>query len=827
MEQKERYLDLPLEDVLGDRFGRYSKYIIQDRALPDARDGLKPVQRRILYAMHMDNNTADKPFRKSAKTVGNVIGNYHPHGDSSVYEAMIRQSQDWKMRHMLVEMHGNNGSVDGDPPAAMRYTEARLSKLAAEMLKNIEKNTVDFMPNFDDSIEEPVVLPGSYPNLLVNGSTGISSGYATDIPPHNLNEVIDAAVYQMDHPDCSVQDLMSFMKGPDFPTGGIIQGIEGLQNAYENGKGKIVLRGKADIETVRGGKERIVITEIPYDVNKANLVKKMDELRIDKKVDGIAEVRDDTDRTGMQIMIELKKDADAQGILHYLYKNTDLQITYHFNMVAIYNKTPKQLNLKQMIASYIEHQKDVFTRRSHYDLTKAKDRAHIVEGLIKAISVLDEVIQTIRSSENKKDAKERLKAQFQFSDQQAEAIVNLQLYRLTNTDVVSLEKEASELNQQIEALEAVLADENLLLKEIKKEVKHVKKTYGEVRRTAIEEEVEDLKINLEVVVPAEDVRVTVTEEGYVKRSSLRSYNASNGGLPGMKESDRLLFSGEMNTTDTLLLFTRKGNYLFTPVHVCPEIRWKDNGQHVGNLISMDPEDRIIQAVPVREFTSSDYITFATKNGMIKRTQLNDYYAQRYSKALQAVKLKSGDEVTGVEKTSGDDNIFLATRNGYGLWFDEEEVSVTGQRTTGVKAINLKEEDCVQSFVVFAKDEYPALFLVTQRGAYKKMPLKAFDKSSRANRGLIMLKELKKKPHKTAAVIKAHPGDRFMLYSSHGAEFEVQADQVRTNDRYTNGSFMYDSDEHGEVVDVRRIAADNHHDEKQTSSEQDSDHTTLF
>ncbi|UCZ51486.1 DNA topoisomerase IV subunit A [Bacillus shivajii] len=801
MQEKDRYLDLPLEDVIGDRFGRYSKYIIQDRALPDARDGLKPVQRRILYAMHMDRNTADKPFRKSAKTVGNVIGNYHPHGDTSVYDAMIRQSQDWKMRHMLVEMHGNNGSIDGDPPAAMRYTEARLSAISQEMLADIEKDTVDFMPNFDDSQEEPVVLPSRFPNLLVNGSTGISSGYATDIPPHNLEEVIDAAIHQMENPNCDIDSLMNYIKGPDFPTGGTIQGIEGLKKAYESGKGKIVLRGKAEIEDVRGGKQQIVITEIPFEINKANLVKKMDELRIDKKVDGIAEVRDDTDRTGLRVVIELKKDADAKGVLNYLYKNTDLQISYNFNMVAIFNKTPKLLGLKQMLHSYVEHQKEVVTRKTTYDLTKAKERAHIVEGLIKAISVLDEVIETIRASKDKKDAKERLQEKFAFTEPQSEAIVNLQLYRLTNTDVTTLEEEAEELKKQIAKLESILSSEKNLITEIKKDLRAIKKKYADDRRTNIEAEIEDLKINLEVVVPSEDVMVTVTKDGYVKRSSLRSYTASNGEPPGMKETDRLLKTLEINTTDTLLIFTKGGSYLFLPVHQLPEARWKDNGQHVANIVSMDQDDELIEIIPVKEFKDDQFITFATKNGMIKRSILSDYQAQRHSRALMAIKLKNDDEVINVMQTDGEQDLFFATNLGYGLWYAEEEVSVTGQRTAGVKAINLKKEDYVVSCQSFHPDTPPSLLLITQRAAYKKMKLNVFEKSSRAKRGLLMLKELKRQPHRVAHLFTVTNKDIVWIKSAKEEQDSIKVKDIRFNDRYTNGSFLYDVSEGGEIIDA--------------------------
>lgn len=639
MAEEANLMDLPLEEVIGDRFGRYSKYIIQERALPDVRDGLKPVQRRILYAMHEEGNTHDKAFRKSAKTVGTVIGNYHPHGDSSVYEALVRMSQKWKLRQELVEMHGNNGSVDGDPPAAMRYTEARLSGIASELLRDIGKDTVEFIENFDDTSYEPVVLPAKFPNLLVNGSTGISSGYATDIPPHNLGEVIDAVIYKIDHPNASLDKLMEKMPAPDFPTGGIIQGKEGIKKAYETGRGRVVVRGLAEIEELRGGRKQIVITEIPYEVNKANLVKRMDELRIDRKVEGINEIRDETDRTGLRIVVELRKDADSQGVLNYLYKNTDLQVNYNFNMIAISNRTPTLMSLPVLLDAYIDHQRDVIIRQSEYDLNKAQARAHIVEGLIYAISILDDVIATIRASQNKKDAKERLIAAYNFTEKQAEAIVMLQLYRLTNTDVTDLEEEASKLNETIERLQEILGNEEVLKKVIKDELRLVKKNHNDERRTRIEDEIEDLTINLEVLVPSEDIVVSLTRDGYIKRTSTRSFGASSIEDLQRKEGDELIQLMEVNTTDTLLVFTNKGNYLYIPIHELPDIKWKDMGQHVANIISIPSDEKVIKAIPVREFTETQYILSVTKNGMIKKTSLNLYKVQRYSRPINGMNLK--------------------------------------------------------------------------------------------------------------------------------------------------------------------------------------------
>lgn len=798
----ERLLDLPLEDVLGDRFGRYSKYIIQERALPDARDGLKPVQRRILYAMYVDGNTADKGFRKAAKTVGNVIGNFHPHGDSSVYEAMVRMSQDWKLRNVLIEMHGNNGSIDGDPPAAMRYTEARLSAIAAELLRDIDKETVEFVPNFDDTSEEPVVLPAMFPNLLVNGSTGISAGYATEIPPHHLGEVIDAVMMRIDRPTCTVDELMTVLHGPDFPTGGIIQGKDGIKKAYETGRGKIIIRGKATIESVKGGKQQIVITEIPYEVNKATLVKKIDELRFDRKLDGIADVRDETDRTGLRIVIELKKEADAEGILNYLYKNTDLQVPYNFNMVAIHKRRPKLLSLPELLDAYIEHQKEVVTNRSRYELKKAHNRQHIVEGLMKALSILDDVIATIRASKDKRDAKDQLIARYDFTEAQAEAIVTLQLYRLTNTDITALKQEAEELAKKIAELTAILASEKKLLSVIKTELKKLKKAYADERRTVIQEEIEEIKINLEVMVPVEDVIVTVTKEGYVKRTSIRSYTASNGQDFGMKESDRLLAQLETNTTDVLLLFTRKGNYIYCPVHELPDIRWKDVGQHISNLVPLDRDDDLVSAISVRDFEQPLDLLFITKQGMVKRTELKQYKVQRYGRPIVAINIKENDEVVNVYVTDGTNDLFIVTHQGYGLWFGEEEISTVGVRAAGVKGIQLKEEDFVVAASPIRHADSAVVVIATQRGAVKKMALHEFDKSSRAKRGLVMLRELKTNPHRiVAALVLENDSGHVIVRTEKGETEAVDIATWKRSDRYSNGTFIIDSEEAGEIKEM--------------------------
>lgn len=803
MAQAKQYVDLPLEEVIGDRFGRYSKYIIQDRALPDVRDGLKPVQRRILYAMHEDKNTFDKNFRKAAKTVGTVIGNYHPHGDTSVYDAMVRLSQDWKMRYELIEMHGNNGSIDGDPAAAMRYTEARLAKITTELMRDIEKNTVDLVPNFDDTHDEPTVFPAKIPNLLINGSTGISAGYATNIPPHNLAEVIDAVILKMDKPNATIDDLMQKIKGPDFPTGGIVQGLDGIRQAFETGKGRVVLRGKASIENLRGNREQIVITEIPFDVNKANLVRKMDELNADRKVEGIAEIRDETDRSGLRIVIELKRDADSQGILNFLYKNTDLQVLYHYNMVAIEDRTPKLLSLIQILDAYIDHQKEVVTRQTTYDLHKAKTRAHIVDGLIKAISILDELIQTIRASKNKADAKANIISAYQFSDEQAEAILALQLYRLTNTDITQLTEEKQELQQQIEKYETILASPKQLLQTIKKDLRQIKKTYANDRLTEIEAEIEEIKINIEVTVPTETCIVSVTKEGYIKRTSLRSYGASNKEDLMMKSTDHLICLTEVDTTDKVLLFTNLGKFVCIPVHELAEIRWKDMGNHLSNITTFEANEHIVECIPVREFTDKKYIMFITKDGMVKKTEQAMYQSPRYSRSLIALNLRDGDELINVFETNGQQDVFLASYLGYGLWFNETDVSPVGQRALGVIGMQLKEDDHVVNGVLFNETDQPNLIIATQRGACKRMKLTEFERTTRARRGTLMLRELKAKPHRIIGFFALRKEEQLIFKTVKDEIIVTTPYELPVSDRQSNGSFVIDIDAVGDITSIKK------------------------
>ena len=804
--------NMSLEDIMGDRFGRYSKYIIQERALPDIRDGLKPVQRRILYSMNKDGNTFDKGFRKSAKSVGNVMGNFHPHGDSSIYDAMVRMSQDWKNRATLIEMHGNNGSMDGDPPAALRYTEARLSEIAGYLLNDIEKKTVPFAWNFDDTEKEPTVLPAAFPNLLVNGATGISAGYATDIPPHNLAEVIDAVVYLIDHPNANLDKLMTFLPGPDFPTGAIIQGEDGIRKAYETGKGRVVVRSRTAVEDLKGGKKQIVVTEIPYEVNKAVLVKKIDDVRVNNKVPGIAEVRDESDRDGLRIAIELKKDADKQTILNYLLKYTDLQVNYNFNMVAIDHYTPRQVGLIQMLTSYIAHRKDIIVARSKFDKAKAEKRLHIVEGLIRVISILDEVIALIRASENKADAKENLKVSYDFSEEQAEAIVTLQLYRLTNTDIVTLQEEEADLRQQITVLEAIIADERTMYNVMKRELREVKKKFATPRLTELQAQAETIEIDVTSLIVEEDTYVSVTKGGYIKRTSPRSYNASTVEEVGKRDDDELIFVAPAKTTQQLLIFTNLGNVIYRPVHELTDIRWKDIGEHLSQTITnFAANEVVLHAEIVDDFGTQTYFA-ATKMGQIKRFERKELTPWRTykSKAIKFAKLKSEEDQVIAISPIALDNVMLLTQNGYALRFNIEEVPVVGPKAAGVKAINLKDDDVVVSVFIANTD---SVFILTQRGSVKRMETDVIPLTNRANRGLLVLRELKTKPHRillagpvydeqqdesldlfTTAPEENldHASQTLEVHSNNGTVYQVILADLSLSERTSNGAFISDT-----------------------------------
>ncbi len=809
MATKERIREMPLEQVMGERFGRYSKYIIQERALPDIRDGLKPVQRRILYAMYRDGNTYDKPFKKAAKAVGNIMGNFHPHGDSSIYGALVHLSQDWKMRETLIEMHGNNGSMDGDGPAAMRYTESRLSKISNMLLQDIDKDTVNMVLNFDDTEYEPTVLPVRFPNLLVNGSTGISAGYATEIPPHNLTEVIDATIYLLKHPDATLDDLMKFVKGPDFPTGAIVMGQKGLKEAYETGRGRVQVRAKSSIQEIRGHREEIVITEIPYAVNKALLVKKMDEIRLNKEIDGIAEVRDETDRHGLSIVVELKKGADAQNILNYLFKNTELQVSYNFNMVAIDHMTPMQVGLKHILASYLEHEKDVVTKRTKYDLNKAENRLEIIQGLIHAMDILDEVIKVIRASKNKTEAKVNLAKKFGFTERQAEAIVSLQLYRLTNTDVDALVDEQTDLNQKIDRYQTLLSDSKVLDKEVIKELSIVKREFGNPRRTEISAETAKIQIDEKALVADEQVRVLISRDGYLKRSSLRSWQSSDDEDNGLPDGDEVVFEKTLSTLTNLYLFTNRGNLIYRPVNELVETKWKDTGQHLSQEIGLNSEEQIIRVFEFDQLDQDVNFLLATDDGYIKQLQLQNLQPTRTyrSRAITAIKMKKDDsQVVRVDLIKPDTKaeIILFTHKAYAVRYDVSEVPESGAKAAGVKSVNLKDDDFVVSYILVDPQYFNLVRvgLVTQRGAFKQFKVKLINKVSRAKRGVLVLRELKNNPHRIVAVASYGQDHELTITTSSKRRIKLETNDYPLGDRYSNGSFVVDTTSDGIPVNLQ-------------------------
>ncbi|NEN85400.1 DNA gyrase subunit A [Paenibacillus elgii] len=810
MSISENFLPAFLEEVVGDRFGRYSKYIIQDRAIPDVRDGLKPVQRRILYAMYDSGNTPDKPYRKSAKTVGDVMGNYHPHGDASIYEGMVRMAQPWKMSHVLVDGHGNWGSMDDDPPAAMRYTEARLSEIAMELLRDIEKRTVQFKDNFDNTTKEPVVLPSRFPNLLVNGVSGISSGFATEIPPHSLREVVNACIALIDKPDSTLEELMGTIKGPDFPTGGIIMGSEGIRDAYRTGRGRIYVRARTAIEDLRGGRQQIVITEIPYQVVKSRLVTAMENIRLEKKIEGIAEVRDESGREGLRIVVELKKDADAQGILAYLFKKTDLQVAYNFNMVAIVNKTPKQLGLRDMLEAYIDHQKEVVTHRSRFELEKAEDRAHVLEGLVKALNILDEVIAAIKASKNRQDAQNNLVAKFGFTERQADAILTLQLYRLTNLEIHSLEKEWKDVQKTIAYLKGILGSEKKLLAVIKDEISQIRDKYGIDRRSDIQDEVEELKVNLEVMVTAEDVFVTLSSEGYIKRTGKLSFIRSGGEIDktGLKEGDYLRYLLDVNTLESLLIFTQKGQYFLLPVHQIPEYKWKENGTAIVNVIPISKDDRIIHVLPVKDFEEpGKSLVFVTRKGQVKRTELKEYFTNR-STGIVACKVGDQDAVLDVLLSTGSKELLLVTKQGMAIRFKEDEVNPMGRAAAGVRGIQLKDDDEVVAADWIDGDEGEVV-VMTELGYAKRSLVADYPVQGRGGKGIITFefKEGKRvKPNgselKGAFVVK-EPFDLTAILST-GGRVTFSTEQTPIDDRKSTGKYVVPANKNETVTDILKI-----------------------
>lgn len=726
-----------LEDIIGDRFGRYSKYIIQDRALPDVRDGLKPVQRRILYSMYKLGMFSDKPYKKSARIVGDVIGKYHPHGDTSIYDAMVRLSQTWKIRNPLIDMHGNNGSIDGDSAAAMRYTEARMSKMSEYLLKDIDKRTVDFVPNFDDEEYEPTVLPARYPNLLVNGATGISAGYATEIPPHNLREIVKAVIRRIDDPEMTIDELMKIVKGPDFPSGAIVQGKDQIRQALETGRGRIIIKSKAYIED-----KSIIVTELPYEVNKATLVRKMDDIRIKKKVEGIAEVRDESDRDGLRIVIDIKKDADPEFILNFLHKRTDLSKSYNYNMVSIINKRPVLTGMFRIMDAYILHQKIVVTNRSNYQLRKAQKRLHIVDGIIKMMDILDDVIALIRASKDKKDAKSRLIKKYKFTDEQSEAIVTLQLYRLSNTDIGALQKENENLNVTIEDLNKILHNEEDLQRVVKDELHSIIKILATPRRSEIETEIEKITILKEELVTEEQVYVGITREGYVKKTTPRSFKATD--KPGLKDDDSMLFVDEVSTLDTMLIFTNKGNYIYLPVFELPDYKWKELGTHINNVVQLEENEKIIKIIHVTDFSTNQHLFFTTKFNLIKLTKLEEFNVNRYSKTIKAINLNKNDEVVGIDLTDSiDAEVLIVSSKGLGLRMNMSEVPITSTTAKGVKGMNLPPKHKLASGIVLK--EHNDLLILTHRGTIKRVNILDIPKKKRTNKGVQIYKEVKSNP----------------------------------------------------------------------------------
>ena len=776
----EKIYDYTLEDIMGDRFGRYSKSIIQDRALPDVRDGLKPVQRRILYTMWESKNTHDKPYRKCAKAVGDVMGKYHPHGDSSIYGAMIYMSQAWKMREVFIDIHGNNGSIDGDGPAAHRYTETRLTKLALVTLKDINRDAVEMTLNYADEDLEPTVLPAHFPNLLVNGSTGISAGYATNIPPHNLSEVIEATIHRIDNPNCRLDTILNIVKGPDFPTGGVVEGKEGLLQAYSTGRGKVVVKAKTEIVKEKGT-HQIIIHEIPYDVLKEQLRKKIEDIKIDKKVEGIADVIDVSDKEHMaKIIIELKKDANAELILNYLLKNTDLQVNYNFNMVAIVNRRPKQLGILEILDAFIAHQKDVILRRTKFDLNKAKERLHIVEGFLKAVDIIDEIIKIIRASKNKQESIDNLVERFKFTVEQATAIVMMRIYSLSNTDVNLLLEEQDNLRKMIEFLTSIIEDEEVLKKQMKLSLKEIEKEFGNPRRTEIRDEVTEIKFDAKDMIPKENVIVVATNEGYVKRIPLKSYVSSRGEPTTLKPGDFIRGLYSTTTLDTLLMFTNLGHYLYVPVHEIVETKWKELGKHISNLIQISADERIISAMILDN--PSDNVIMTTKQGTTKRTNLEELIVSRYTKPINAMKLKDGDELVSVVKDNG--RAIFVTETGYYLNIDSDEIPLVGAKASGVKGINVKDDTVVTCMSPENYDEYITVF--TNKNTSKRIKISELDQMTRAKKGSTLIKKVKSTNYKITNAISVNNRDVVSLKTD-GEFKEIKTTELPIMDLSSTGS----------------------------------------
>ena len=804
LEDKSRVLQIDIEDEMKKSYIDYAMSVIVGRALPDVRDGLKPVHRRILYAMNELGLSPDKPHRKSARIVGDVLGKYHPHGDSSVYDAMVRMAQDFSTRYLLVDGHGNFGSVDGDGAAAMRYTEARLSKLAVELLRDIGKETVDFAPNFDETLKEPVVLPSRFPNLLVNGSNGIAVGMATSIPPHNLTEVIDATVKMIDDEETTIEDLIKIVKGPDFPTGATIMGKEDIKEAYRTGQGKVIIRSDVEIEQSAKGKTQIIVNQIPYQVNKAKLIEKIAELVRDKKIEGISDLRDESDRTGMRIVIELKRDANANVVLNKLYKHTQMQDTFSVIMIALVNGEPKILNLYELIYHYLQHQKDVVTRRTQYDLAKAEDRAHILEGLKIALDHIDAVIQLIRSSANVHEAKAGLMEKFHLSEKQAQAILDMRLQRLTGLEREKIEAEYEELIKLINQYREILANERLLLNIIREELLEIKEAYGDERRTKIAAAADE--IDMEDLIDEEEVAITLTHFGYIKRLPANTYKSQKRGGKGItalttREED---FVETLLTTSThhyILFFTSMGRAYRLKAYEIPEAKRQAKGTAIVNLLQLQPNEKITAIIPIKEFESNKFLVLSTKMGIIKKTELSQFDTSRKA-GLVAMGLRDDDELISVKLTDGSREIIMATRKGISIRFDEKDVRDMGRSAMGVKAISLSEDDYVVAMELV--EEGNDLLVVSENGFGKRTPLEEYRLQSRGGKGIITYNTKGKKGMLVGAKV-VNDQEEIMMISSDGVIIRLAVGQVSKTGRNTQGVTLMKMDKDTKIVSIARVA----------------------
>lgn len=802
-EAREKIIPVQIEDEMKKSYIDYAMSVIVGRALPDVRDGLKPVHRRILYAMRDLGLTPDKPHRKSARIVGDVLGKYHPHGDMAVYDAMVRMAQDFSIRYPLIDGHGNFGSIDGDSAAAMRYTEARLSPLAMEMLADINKDTVDFIPNFDETLKEPVVLPSRFPNLLVNGSSGIAVGMATNIPPHNLGEVIDGVIMMIDKPDVSPKELMMAVKGPDFPTGGLIMGREGIKAAYNTGRGQIKVRAKAHIEPTGGNKHQIIVTEIPYQVNKARLIEKIAELVKDKKIDGISDLRDESDRSGMRIVIELKKDANPNIVLNRLYKHTQMQITFGVIMLALVDGEPKILNLREMIYYYLEHQKEVVTRRTRFDLNKAEERAHILEGLRIALANLDAVIDLIKKSEDVETARQGLITKFNLTEKQAQAILDMRLQRLTGLEREKIELEYKELIEKISYLKSILADEKLLLQVLKQEILEIKKKYSDERRTKITSAAE--KLEIEDLIEEQDVVITITYKGYIKRLPLATYKSQRRGGRGItgittKEEDYITQIITTTTHHHILFFTNQGNLYRLKAHEIPEAGRTAKGTSIINLLHLNPDEKITAVIPIKDFNHGTTLFMATKKGIVKKTPLSEYESTRKN-GLIAINLMEDDELIGVELTDGNQQVVLGTRKGMCIRFLEEDVNEVGRTARGVKGIDLKPGDYVVSMDLVRNKE--DILVVTENGFGKKTSINEYRVQSRAGKGIVTSK-VTKKTGDLIGIKTVSEDDEVMIVSSDGIIIRLEVKDISRMGRNTQGVTLMKLNDENRVVAIALV-----------------------